>query len=53
MDKYRRMKRVVKRMVREAKRRVNKEWTISIPENFKENKKKFGRAYARSERGRV
>ena len=26
-DEYRRMKRVVKRMVREAKKRVNEEWT--------------------------
>ena len=41
MDEYRRMKRLVKRMVREAKKRVNEEWTLSIAENFKENKKKF------------
>ena len=28
-------------MVREAKKRVNEEWTLSIAENFKENKKKI------------
>ena len=28
-------------MVREAKKRVNEEWTLSIAENFKENKKIF------------
>ena len=41
MDEYKRMKMVVKRMVREAKKRVNEEWTLSIAENFKENKKIF------------
>ena len=40
LDEYRRMKRVVTRMVREGKKRVNEEWTLSIAENFKENKKK-------------
>ena len=30
-------------MVREAKKRVNKEVTLSIAENFKESKKIFGR----------
>ena len=40
LDEYKRMKMVVKRMVREAKKRVNEEWTLSIAENFKENKKK-------------
>ena len=40
MEGYRRMKRMVKRMVREAKKRVNEEWTSSIAYNFKENKKK-------------
>ena len=43
MDEYRRMKRVVKRMVREPRKRVNEEWTLSTAENFKENKKKFRR----------
>ena len=43
MDEYRRVKGVVKRMVRGAKKRVNEEWTFSIAENFKENKRKFGR----------
>ena len=41
LDEYKKMKRVVKRMVREAKKRVNEEWTLSIADNFKENKKKF------------
>ena len=40
LDEYRRMKRLVKRMIREAKKRVNEEWTLTIAENFKENKKK-------------
>ena len=40
MNEYRRMKRTVKRMVREAKKRVNEKWILSIAENFKENKKK-------------
>ena len=31
----------MKRMVRRAKKRVNREWTLSIDKNFKENKKKF------------
>ena len=26
-------------MVREARKRVNEEWTLSVAENFKENKK--------------
>ena len=41
MDEYKRKKRVVKRMVREAKKRVIEKWTLGIGENFKENKKKF------------
>ena len=41
MDEYKRMKRIVKRMVGKAKKRVNEEWTLSIAENFKENKKTF------------
>ena len=41
LDEYRRMKRVVKRMVREAKKRVNEEWTFSTATNFKVNKKQF------------
>ena len=32
---------MVKRMVREAKKIVNEEGTLSVAENFKENKKKF------------
>ena len=39
LDEYRRMERVVKRMVREAKKRANEEWTLSLAENFKEKKK--------------
>ena len=39
LDEYMRMKRVFKRMVREAKKRVNEEWTFSKAENFKEDKK--------------
>ena len=41
LDEYRRMKTGVKRMVLEAKKRVNEEWTLSIAENFKEYKKIF------------
>ena len=41
MDEYRRMKRAVKRMVREAKKRLNEERTLSIAENIKESKKNF------------
>ena len=41
MDEYRRMNRIVKSMVREVRKRVNEEWTLSIAENFKENKKTF------------
>ena len=41
LNEYRRMKRVVKRTVREAKKRLNEEWTLSITDNFKENKKTF------------
>ena len=43
LDEYGRMKMVVKRMVREANKRVNEEWTLNIAENFKEDKKIFGR----------
>ena len=43
LEKYRRMKMVVKRMVREGKKKVNEEWTLSKVENFKENKKNFVR----------
>ena len=32
---------MVKRIVQEAKKRVNEEWTLSIAENFKENKKQL------------
>ena len=38
---YKRMKRMVKRMVRESKKRVIENWTLSIADNFKENKRKF------------
>ena len=41
MEDYRRIKRVVKRVVREARKRENEEWTLSIAENFKENKEKI------------
>ena len=41
MNEYRRMKRVIKRKVREPRKRVNEEWTLSIAENFKKNKKRF------------
>ena len=41
LDEYRKMKRMVKRMVREAKKRMNEEWTLIKVENFKENKKIF------------
>ena len=42
MDEYGRMKRVIKRMLREVKKGVNEEWILSIAENFKENKRIFG-----------
>ena len=41
LKKYRRMKRVVKRMLREARKRVNEKKIFSIAENFKENKTIF------------
>ena len=41
LEEYKIMKRAVKRKVREARKRVNEEWTLSIAKNFKENKKKF------------
>ena len=41
LEQCRRMKRVNKRMVRKARKRVNEEWTLSIAENFKEKKKIF------------
>ena len=41
LDEYRRMERMVKRMIREAKKKVNEEWTLSTAENFKENNKKI------------
>ena len=34
------MKRVVEKMVREARKNVNEEWTLRIAETFKENNKK-------------
>ena len=52
LEEYRKMKRVVKRMVREARKRVNEEWTLSIAENFKENKKTFWKG-VNEVRGRV
>ena len=39
LKEYRRMKMMGKKMVQEAKKRVNKEWTVSTTENYKENKK--------------
>ena len=30
LEKYERIKRVVKRMIRESRKRVNEEWTLSI-----------------------
>ena len=41
LKKYRIMKKMVKRMVREANKSVNEEWTLCIVKNFKENKKKI------------
>ena len=41
MEECKRMKRVVKMMVREVRKRVNEEWTLSIAENFKGKKKKI------------
>ena len=35
MEEYRKMKRLVKRMVRGAKKRVNEEWTLSIAKDLK------------------
>ena len=51
MDEYKRMKMVVKRMVREAKKRVNEEWTVSIADNFKENKKKIWKGVNETRKG--
>ena len=51
LDEYKRMKMVVKRMVREAKKRVNEEWTVSIADNFKENKKKIWKGVNETRKG--
>ena len=49
LDEYKRMK----RMVREAKKRVNEEWTLSIAKNFKENKKKIRKRVNEVRKGRA
>ena len=41
MEKYERMKMVVKKIMREAKKKTNEEWRVSIADNFKENEKKL------------
>ena len=43
LEEYMRMKGAIKRIVREAKRRVNGEWSVGIVGNFKENKRKIWR----------
>ena len=48
-----RMKGVVKRMVREARKRVNEECPLSIAENFKENKNKIWKGVNEVRKGRV
>ena len=45
LDEYRRMK----RMVREAKKRVNEEGTLSMVQNFKENRKTFWKGVRKRE----
>ena len=47
------MKRVVKRMVREAMKGVIEEWTLSIAENLKENKSKFWKGENEVRKGRL
>ena len=45
---------MVKRIVREVKKRMNEEWIFSIAEKFKENKKNVLERSKRSQkRGRV
>ena len=41
LKEYMRMKRVVKRRVREEKKRLNEEWILNLAESFKDNKKNF------------
>ena len=53
MNEYKRMKKVVKRMVQEGKKIVNEEWTLSIAENFKKNKKKFWKGVNEVRRGEI
>ena len=40
LEEYRRKKRLVKKMVQDARKIINEEWTLSIAKNFKENNKK-------------
>ena len=47
LDEYKRMK----RMLRKTKKTVNDEWTLSIAENFKENKKMFWKGINEVKRG--
>ena len=35
LEKYERMKMVVKKIMREAKKKTNEEWKVSIADNFK------------------
>ena len=53
MEEYRRMKKVVKKMIREARKRVNEEWTFSITENFKSDKKKFWKGVNEVRKGEI
>ena len=40
LEEYRRKKRLVKKMVQDARKIINEEWTLGIVKNFKENNKK-------------
>ena len=53
LEEYRRMKKVVKKMIREARKRVNEEWTFSITENFKSDKKKFWKGVNEVRKGEI
>ena len=53
LEDRKKMRNAVKRMVREAKKRVNEECTLSIAQNFKENKKQFWKGVNEVREGKI
>ena len=53
LEYYRRLKRVVKKMMREAKPKSEEGWNASITENFKEIKKQVSKRVRKEESQRV